>query len=89
MILDEIAAELAGKPQKIEVRGFAADSSLSHRRARRVMAELVNRGVREGRFRLRTGGAETATAAGRPPRPADRAEVWALDVLATDPRPGG
>ena len=87
-VLDAVAAGLAGKPQKVEVRGFAADGgSLAHRRARRVMDEVVARGVREGRFRLRTGGGETGTGDASPP--ADRAEVWVLDVLATDPRPGG
>ena len=82
--LDRLARLLAGKGQKIEVRGFApGDPALAHRRARRVLDELVARGVREGRFRLRTGG---PAAGGRDDD--DRAEVWVLDVLATDPRPG-
>lgn len=87
--LDALAAGLAGKPQKIEIRGFAADPDLAHRRAKRAMAGLVARGVREGRFRLRIGGPATPATAADPALPADRAEVWALDILATDPRPGG
>ncbi|MEM9702320.1 MAG: hypothetical protein AAF907_07740, partial [Planctomycetota bacterium] len=90
--LDELAAAIAGKPQMIELRGFAgaeADASLAFRRTRRALDELVARGVRPGRFRLRTGG----FAVTRPPNlvdapPPDRVEVWVLDRLAVDPRAG-
>ena len=95
VILDDLAATLAGKPQKIAVTGFAPGGPASaHARARRVMAELVARGVREGRFRLRTDSSdspatETVGSVSESAPPVDRAEVWVLDVLATDPRPGG
>ena len=87
-VLGTLAETLRGKPQKVELRAFAGgDAALAHRRARTVLRELVARGVREGRFRLRTGGpAEVANVEDAPP--ADRVEVWVLDVLATDPRPG-
>ena len=91
--LDALAEILRGKAQKVELRGFAppakqdgapADAAdLAHRRARAVLAELTARGVRPGRFRLRTGGPRSAAPADEPP---DRVEVWTLDVLATDPR---
>ena len=93
-VLDELAAAIAGKPQTVELRGFAAagpgSDRLAHRRTRAVLGELTARGVRPGRFRLRTGGPATrpGAAPGGPPPPADRVEVWALDRLAPAPRAG-
>ena len=101
-VLDALAAAIAGKPQTVELRGFAAPSDLAganpdglaYRRTRVVLDELARRGVRTGRFRLRTGGLsadplkEATPAIRRAPPPADRVEVWALDRLAADPRAG-
>ncbi|NNJ25207.1 OmpA/MotB family protein [Alienimonas chondri] len=90
--LNALAAAIAGKPQMIELRGYAADgaeTTLAYRRARKVLDELTARGVRPGRFRMRTGGfaAEQAVDAPDAP-PVDRVEVWVLDRLAADPRAG-
>ena len=91
--LAEIAAALAGKPHRVEVRGHAASApgdggvdarTLSYRRARRVLAALEAGGVDRSRVRLASvGDAE-------PPRPrpdgsvppADRVEVRVLDAFA-------
>ncbi len=61
--LDALATAIKGKLQTVELRGFAApqadgvpDDALAHHRTRAVLDELVARGVRSGRFRLRTGG---------------------------------
>ena len=87
--LDEAFRAIAGKPQILELRGFAAgDDALAHRRARVVLDELTARGVRAGRFRLRTGGSAAAGAADGADAPPDGVEVWALDRLAADPRAG-
>ena len=101
-VLDSLAAAIAGKPQTIELRGFAAPPApsdpaadgLAYRRTRVVLDELTRRGVRPGRFRLRTGGLtadpldEANPAFHRAPPAADRVEVWVLDRLAADPRAG-
>jgi len=93
--LDALAEAIAGKPQRIELRGFAppegdrVTNDLAYRRARFVLEELIRRGVRPGRFRLRTGGfaaEESARDFDAPPR--DRVEVWVLDRLAVDPGSG-
>ena len=88
--LDALAAAVAGKPQTVEVRGFAAASAdadrLAFARAKAVMTALTDRGVRPGRFRLRTGG--PAASDFQSDEPADRAELWVLDRLAPAPRSG-
>ncbi|MFH5805879.1 flagellar motor protein MotB [Alienimonas sp. DA493] len=93
--LDAVADAIAGKLQVVELRGFApADeahdwNALAYRRARLVLEELVKRGVRPDRFRLRTGGvAAEPSAFGPDAPPPDRVEIWVLDRLAAAPRGG-
>ncbi|QDT16292.1 flagellar motor protein MotB [Alienimonas californiensis] len=93
--LDAVADSIAGKLQVVELRGFApADEAndfdtLAYRRARIVLGELVRRGVRPDRFRLRTGGVPMSHATFGPDAPPpDRVEIWVLDRLAPAPRGG-
>lgn len=94
--IPEIAAELAGKPNRIELRAHAAPpaetndaalrelSDLCYQRARNVMRELVLRGIDPRRMRI------TSAGDSEPPpdtwdqraRILDRVEVYLLDALA-------
>ena len=88
-----IAATLAGKPHRVEIRGHAAAGdandgtdarTLAYRRAKRVLAALEAGGVDRSRVRL------AAVGDAEPPRPrpdgsvppADRVEVRVLDAFA-------
>lgn len=98
--LSAIARELAGKPNKIELRAHAgppAESGeeaaralvdLTYRRGRRVMDALVELGIERRRMRITSAGDSE-------PRPKtgdergeiqDRVEVYLLDALADDYR---
>ncbi|MEN0110357.1 MAG: OmpA family protein [Planctomycetota bacterium] len=93
--LDQIATQVAGKPQKVEVRGHAsrkpvADGdhyTLASRRARAAMAHLVARGIAPERIRLGSAGAnEPIDDSYDPSRRAMNARV---EVLMWDEKVGG
>lgn len=96
--LAQIAADLAGKPNKIEIRGHASTPdrspaapeddplTLSYERARGIVSALVTRGIDPERIRI------TAMADLDPPPETgdrhswlpDRVEVYMLDAFASD-----
>ncbi len=101
-VLDAIALQLQGKPQKIEVRGHTAPETaartadaaesmdLSYARARAVLEYLVkNHGLEPNRFRLTSAGANEPMHAGSDPsgmRSNPRVEIFLLDETVSDLR---
>ncbi|MEX0715470.1 MAG: flagellar motor protein MotB [Planctomycetaceae bacterium] len=98
--LTTIARELAGKPNKIELRAHAgppaesraeavrALSDLTYRRGRRVMEALVGLGIERQRMRITSAGdSEPLRQTGdEKAEIQDRVEVYLLDALADDYR---
>ena len=90
--LVEVARELAGKPNKIDLRGHVASEStpngmmLCYQRAKAVRAELIDLGISTVRIRLTAVGSaepETTISEQLTPHP-DRVEVMILDAFASE-----
>ena len=85
-----IAARIAGKPHKVDVRGHAGGhvpaagtavdpETLAYRRARQVVEALQSLGIRHDRLRITVVTVSQAEQELESGQPADRVEVFALD----------
>lgn len=97
-IISRVALELAGKPNKIDIRGHTgnaplpADSpwadkfALGYARARRVYDLFVEQGISRDRMRISSAGDTEPLPAGNDKRPqyVDRVEVYALDAFSRE-----
>jgi chemotaxis protein MotB len=98
--LEIIVLEMAGKPQKIEVRGhtslrpvgpgqpFEDNWELAYRRARQAMQHLVALGIKPERIRISVAGPNEPVYTGTDPARIGqnpRVEVFLLDEVFSDP----
>ncbi len=95
-VLQEVVTQIAGKPNKVEIRGLATSNplepgspfpdrlTLTYRRAKSVMNLLVDAGVRTDRLRIGIARFDPTLSLNDQVRADERIEIFVLDAYASE-----